>query len=167
VELTQSDKLPVQEYDRKIERRLSHLPSGGVIMTQITLGSTGILSDRNAFGALPIQRVDMENAVRILRKAYEGGITFYDTSRVYSDSEEKLGRAFEGMREKIVIATKTHANTPEDFRKDLVASLKALKTDYIDIYQFHWPSVCYKPGDGSGMSVCWKRKNRGRSVTLD
>lgn len=136
---------------------------GGFIMTQITLGSTGIRSDRNAFGALPIQRVDMETAVRILRKAYEGGITFYDTSRVYSDSEEKLGRAFEGMREKIIIATKTHANTPEAFRKDLETSLSTLRTDYIDIYQFHWPSVCYKPGDGSGMYECMlEAKEQGK-----
>ena len=86
-------------------------------MAQITLGSTGITTDRNGFGALPIQRVNMETAVKILRKAYEGGMTFFDTSRVYSDSEEKLGRAFEGMRENIFIATKTRATTPEEFWK--------------------------------------------------
>ncbi|MFH0975262.1 MAG: aldo/keto reductase [Spirochaetota bacterium] len=123
-------------------------------MAQITLGSTGIRTDRNAFGALPIQRVNMEAAVKILRKAYEGGITFFDTSRVYSDSEEKLGRAFEGIREKIIIATKTFSGTPEGFRKDIETSLKMLKTDYIDIYQFHIPAVCYKPGDGTGMYEC-------------
>jgi aryl-alcohol dehydrogenase-like predicted oxidoreductase len=60
-------------------------------MAQITLGNTGITTDRNGFGALPIQRVRMETVVKILRKAYEGGMTFFDTSRVYSDSEEKLG----------------------------------------------------------------------------
>ncbi len=123
-------------------------------MTQITLGSTGIVSDRNAFGALPIQRVDMESAVGILRKAFDGGITFFDTSRVYSDSEEKIGRAFHGIREKIIIATKTRADTPEKFWRDLETSLTVLRTDYIDIYQFHWPSVCYKSGDGTGMYEC-------------
>lgn len=132
-------------------------------MAQITLGRTGITSDRNGFGALPIQRVNMETAVRILRKAYEGGITFYDTSRAYSDSEEKLGRAFEGMREKITIATKTRATTPEEFWKDLETSLSTLKTTYIDIYQFHLPPVCYKPEDGTGMYECMlEAKKQGK-----
>lgn len=138
-------------------------------MAQITLGSTGITVDRNAFGALPVQRVNMETAVRILRKAYEGGITFYDTARGYSDSEEKLGQAFAGMREKIFIATKTPSNTPEGFWKDLETSLRLLKTDYIDIYQFHNPSVCYKPGDGTGMYECMleaKRQGKIRHIGL-
>ena len=132
-------------------------------MAKITLGSTGITTDRNGFGALPIQRVNMDNAAAILRKAYEGGITFFDTARMYSDSEEKLGQAFTGLREKIFIATKTHSATPEDFWKDLETSLTMLKTDYIDIYQFHFPQVCYKPGDGSGMYECMlEAKQQGK-----
>ncbi|MBP2649475.1 MAG: yhdN 3 [Firmicutes bacterium] len=138
-------------------------------MALITLGSTGITIDRNAFGALPIQRVNMETAVKILRKAYQGGMTFFDTARMYSDSEEKLGQAFEGMREKIFIATKTQADTPEKFWQDLETSLSSLRTDYIDLYQFHWPSVCYKPGDGSGMYECMleaKRQGKIRHIGL-
>ena len=136
-------------------------------MPMVTLGKTGITTDRNGFGALPIQRVNMDTAVKILRKALDGGITFYDTSRMYSDSEEKLGKAFEGMRDKVIIATKTHASTPEQFWKDLDASLKALKTDYIDLYQFHWPSVCYKPGDGTGMYECMlKAKEQGKILHI-
>ena len=82
---------------------------------------------------------------------------------MYSDSEEKIGRAFEGMREKIFIATKTFAKTPEDFWKDLETSLSTLKTDYIDIYQFHIPDVCYKPGDGTGMYECMlEAKKQGK-----
>ena len=132
-------------------------------MGKITLGSTGITTDRNAFGALPIQRVDMKTAVKILRKAYKGGISFFDTSRMYTDSEEKIGLAFEGMREKVIIATKTISNTPEKFQKDLDMSLSMLKTDYIDIYQFHWPAICYKPGDGTGMYECMlEAKKRGK-----
>ena len=132
-------------------------------MEQVKLGSTEITTIRNGFGALPIQRVDMDTAVKILRKAYDGGINFFDTSRMYSDSEEKLGQAFEGVRDKIFIATKTFAKTPEQFWKDLEASLKALKTDYIDIYQFHWPSVCYKPNDGTGMYECMvEAKKQGK-----
>lgn len=120
-------------------------------METVTLGSTGITVNKNGFGALPVQRVCLEDAVKILRRAYEGGITFFDTARAYSDSEEKLGAAFEGMRDKIFIATKTGAQTAEGFWKDLETSLRLLKTDHIDIYQFHNPSFCPKPGDGSGL----------------
>ena len=127
-------------------------------MKMITLGSTGITVPQNAFGALPVQRVDMETAVSILRRAYEGGMRFFDTARAYSDSEEKLGNAFEELfqtrRDQIYIATKTQAKTPEDFRTQLETSLKLLKTDYIDIYQFHCADTCWRPGDGSGMYEC-------------
>lgn len=123
-------------------------------MATITLGRTEIITDRNGFGALPIQRCDRETAVKILRKAYEGGFTFFDTARSYSDSEEKLGKAFAKIRHRIFIATKTAADIPEAFWTDLDQSLSLLKTDYIDIYQFHNPSVCYKPGDGTGMYEC-------------
>lgn len=120
-------------------------------MKTITLGKTGITVPQNAFGALPIQRVDMDTAVKLLRTAYEGGIRFFDTARAYSDSEEKLGAAFVGIRENIYIATKTTASTPEQLREHLETSLKNLRTDYIDIYQLHLAKQCYAPGDGTGM----------------
>ena len=106
-------------------------------MSMVALGSTGICVNKNGFGALPVQRVTKEDAVYLLRKAYDGGIRFFDTARAYSDSEEKLGAAFEGMREKVFISTKTMAKDVEGFWKDLETSLSLLKTDYIDIYQFH------------------------------
>ena len=120
-------------------------------MKTITLGQTGITTPQNAFGALPVQRVDMETAVKILRRAYEGGMTFFDTARVYTDSEEKLGAAFEGMHDKIYIASKTMAKTPDKFWEDLNTTLNNLRTDYLDIYQFHCVGQCYAPGDGTGM----------------
>ena len=125
-------------------------------MQTVTLGSTGITVQRNGFGALPIQRDDTDTAVRLLRKAHEGGINYFDTARVYTDSEEKLGIAFGdmGIREKIYIATKTHSKTPDGFRKDLETSLRLLKTDYIDVYQFHNPPQVFRPGDGTGMYEC-------------
>ena len=123
-------------------------------MKQITLGKTGIVTPQNAFGALPVQRADIDMAVKILRRAYEGGMTFFDTARAYSDSEEKLGAAFEGMRDKIFIATKTAATTPEVFWQHLETSLKNLKTDYVDLYQFHCVNQVFKPGDGTGMYEC-------------
>jgi aryl-alcohol dehydrogenase-like predicted oxidoreductase len=131
----------------------------------ITLGSTGIKTPQNAFGALPIQRADMETAVKIIRKAYEGGMTFFDTARVYSDSEEKLGLAFkeEGKRDKIFIASKTKARTPEQFWADLSMSLKNLQTDYLDLHQFHMPPVCFRPDDGTGMYECMlEAKKQGK-----
>ena len=120
-------------------------------MKEITLGKTGIKTPKNAFGALPIQRVDMDTAVKILHHAYEGGMTFFDTARAYTDSEEKIGAAFDGMRGKIYIASKTMADTPEKFWEDLQTSLKNLRTDYLDLYQFHCVNQCYAPGDGTGM----------------
>lgn len=123
-------------------------------MREITLGSTGIKVPQNAFGALPIQRDTTEVAVGLLRRAYEGGMRFFDTARAYSDSEEKVGIAFAGMREKVYIATKTMAKTPEQFWEQLETSLKLLQTDYIDVYQFHCVEQCYKPGDGTGMYEC-------------
>ncbi len=116
-------------------------------MSNVTLGSTGITVIKNGFGALPIQRTGSQDAVKILKRAYEGGIRFYDTARFYTDSEEKLGLAFEGIRENIFIATKTGAVTVEGFNKDLETSLNNLKTDYIDLYQFHNLPFVPKPGD--------------------
>ena len=103
----------------------------------VTLGSTGITFPQNSFGALPIQRDDFDTASKILRRAYEGGMTFFDTARAYSDSEEKIGIALSDVRNKIYIATKTAAKTPDEMKSQLETSLKMLKNDYKDIYQFH------------------------------
>ena len=120
-------------------------------MTTVTLGSTGITVNKNGFGALPVQRVSKEEGAALLRKAYEGGITFFDTARAYSDSEEKIGMGLGDVRDHIYIATKTMSTTVEGFWKDLETSLSLLKTDHVDIYQFHNPSFCPKPGDGTGL----------------
>ena len=120
-------------------------------MDMVTLGSTGITVNKNGFGALPIQRISQEDAVYLARKAYKAGIRFFDTARAYTDSEVKLGEAFDGIRTKVYIATKTAAQNAEDFWKDLHTSLTNLRTDYIDLYQFHNPAFCPKPGDGSGL----------------
>lgn len=123
-------------------------------MNVITLGSTGIQVVQNGFGALPIQRDSKEVAIKIVRRAYEGGMRFFDTARAYSDSEEKVGEALNDVRDNLYIATKTMAQTPEEFWKQLETSLQLLKTDYIDIYQFHCANQVYAPGDGTGMYEC-------------
>lgn len=120
-------------------------------MKKIVLGKTGIETPQNAFGALPIQRRNTEDAVKILRKAYEGGITFFDTARAYTDSEEKIGLALSDVRKDIFIASKTMAKTLDEMKEQLEITLNNLKTDYLDIYQFHLVDRCISPGDGSGM----------------
>lgn len=123
-------------------------------MKDITLGNTGITAPQNGFGALPIQRDSEEVAVKLLRKAYEGGVRFFDTARAYTDSEKKVGMALADVRGEIVLATKTKGVSPENFRKELLQSLTLLKTDYIDIYQFHCADRVYRPGDGTGLYEC-------------
>ncbi len=120
-------------------------------MGLITIGKTALRVEQNGFGALPIQRIPMKDAVCLLKKAYDGGMTFFDTARAYTDSEEKLAAAFAGMRHDVIIATKTMAKTTEAFWHELNTSLKTLNTDYIDIYQLHNPELCPRPGDESGL----------------
>lgn len=120
-------------------------------MRTVTLGKTGITVPQNAFGALPIQRVDQDTAVKLLRRAYDGGMRFFDTARAYSDSEEKVGAAFEGMREKVYLASKTTATTGEKLKEDLETTLRNLRTDYLDVYQLHCVPQCFRPGDGTGL----------------
>lgn len=120
-------------------------------MDYVTLGRTEIKVCKNGFGALPIQRISFDSAKEILLHAYNNGINFFDTARFYTDSEEKIGYALSDVRDKIYIATKTAAQNADDFRKDLNTSLNNMKTDYIDIYQFHNPSFCPKPNDGTGL----------------
>ena len=82
-------------------------------MKTVTLGNTGITVNRNGFGALPIQRISVEEAGKLLRKAYDNGIRFFDTARAYSDSEYKIGQALADVRDDIIIATKTASTTVE------------------------------------------------------
>ncbi|MCH5250469.1 MAG: aldo/keto reductase [Lachnospiraceae bacterium] len=132
-------------------------------MQTVRLGKTEIVTNKNAFGALPIQRISADDAVYLLKRAFYNGIKFYDTARWYTDSEYKIGRAFYGMRDKIIIATKTGAKNVETFWEDLETSLENLKTDYIDIYQFHNIPFCPRPGDESGLyDAMLKAKEQGK-----
>ena len=131
-------------------------------MERVRLGKTEITVNRNGFGALPIQRRNMEDAVKILRKAYDNGIDFFDTARAYTDSEEKIGQALSDVRGDIFIASKTMATDAEKMWEDLETTLENLKTDYLDLYQFHNPSYCPKPGDGTGLyEAAMKAKEKG------
>ncbi|OUQ45888.1 aldo/keto reductase [Drancourtella sp. An12] len=132
-------------------------------MERVVLGKTGLKVNKNGFGALPIQRISKEDAVVLLQKAFQNGINYFDTARAYSDSEEKMGAALHEVRDQIIISTKTAAQNGEDFWKDLEMSLEKLQTDYIDLYQFHNPSFCPKPGDGSGLyEAALEAKEQGK-----
>ena len=111
-------------------------------MKEFELGNTGIVCEKNGFGALPIQRISDSEAVELLQMAYEGGMRFFDTARFYTDSEHKLGLAFSGMRDQVYIASKTMCKTTDEFWRQLETTLQELNTDYLDLYQFHNPAFC-------------------------
>jgi aryl-alcohol dehydrogenase-like predicted oxidoreductase len=106
---------------------------------------------RSGFGAIPIQRIGASEAGELLRRALDGGIDFFDTARMYTDSEEKIGLALSGLRGRVRLATKTTALSPIGLRADLETSLRNLRTDCIDLYQLHNPYFVPRPGDGSGL----------------
>ena len=120
-------------------------------MTTVRLGKSKLIVPKNGFGALPIQRITLAETVHLLHKALDNGMYYFDTARFYTDSEEKLGAAFADRRDKVIISTKTGATRVEDFWSQLETSLRLLRTDYIDLYQFHNPAFCPKPGDGTGL----------------
>lgn len=116
-------------------------------METTILGRTGLVVTRTAFGVLPLQRTPKEEAVRILRRAHDAGISFYDTARTYTDSEEKIGLALSDCRDSIVIATKNGATTRAELLARLEASLRSLRTDHVDIVQLHNPGELPDPAD--------------------
>jgi len=129
-------------------------------MRQIPYGNTGLTVTKTGFGALPIQRRTKQDAVEILRYAYEAGFRLFDSARNYSDSEEKLGAALSDVRSDIVIATKTAATDRDTMLRHLDISLRNLKTDYIDIYQFHNPSTVPLE-DSEGYKTMLELKEQG------
>jgi len=105
------------------------------------LGKTGLKISRLGFGGIPIQRIDAEGTRVLMHQMKDAGINYIDTARGYTVSEEYLGYALEGIREHFVIATKSMARTREAMAADIETSLKNLRTDYIDLYQVHNPSM--------------------------
>ena len=106
-------------------------------MRYVKLGKTELMVSEFGFGCIPIIRLSKEDAVKVLQYAFEQGINYFDTANAYRDSEEKIGIAFEGMRNKVVIATKSLIRTAKGVMDHLENSLRMLRTDYIDLYQLH------------------------------
>jgi len=106
-------------------------------MKKIRLGKTELMVTRIGFGGIPIQTPSEEEAIRIVRDSLDRGVNYIDTSRVYTTSEERIGKAITGRRSEVILATKSVSRTPDAILGDLDQSLKNLQTDYIDIFQFH------------------------------
>jgi hypothetical protein len=135
-------------------------------MKYFNLGKTDLKVSEVGFGGIPIIRLQTDEALKVLLHAYDRGITFYDTANMYRDSESKIGLALSPFRDKVVIATKTILRDAAGFRKHLENSLKRLKTDYIELYQFHqvaneeeWGKITK---DGGALSETDKAKKEGK-----
>lgn len=110
-------------------------------MEYVTLGKTGLKISRLGFGGIPIQRTDAATTKELMKVTVEKGINYIDTARGYTVSESYLGEALEGYRDKFILATKSMARNKDGMAADIETSLKNLRTDYIDIYQVHNPSL--------------------------
>ena len=135
-------------------------------MQMVRLGRTNLIVSEVGFGAIPIIRLDRQAAVRVLWHAYERGITFYDTANAYRDSEEKLGLAFAGMRDKVVLASKTLRRDGAGVEEHLEHSLRMLKTDHLDLYQLHqvaqdkdWEAL---NAPGGGLEAALRAREAGK-----
>ena len=115
---------------------------GEITMEYTTLGKTGLRVSRMGFGGIPIQKVDASVTRKLMERLAERGVNYIDTARGYTVSESFLGEALEGgLREKFVLATKSMSRTKEAMAQDIETSLHNLRTDYIDLYQIHNPSL--------------------------
>ena len=119
-------------------------------INKIRLGKTGLWVTKTAMGCLPIQRISLEAAKKLLRKAYDNGINYFDTANMYTDSEEKIGAALHDVRQNIIISTKSGGTDYKTVTEHIELSLKRLQTDYIDLFQFHNPAVMPSPEDEKG-----------------
>lgn len=105
------------------------------------LGKTGLRVSRLGFGGIPIQRIDAEGTKALMHRLLEAGVNYIDSARGYTVSEEYIGYGLEGIRDKFILATKGRGLTKQAMQKDVETSLRNFRTDYIDLYQFHNPSL--------------------------
>ena len=110
-------------------------------MEYVTLGKTGLKVSRLGFGGIPIQRIDAEGTRELMHRLLDAGVNYIDTARGYTVSEEYLGYGLEGIREHFILATKGRGWTMAEMEENVKISLKNFRTDYIDLYQFHNPSL--------------------------
>ncbi len=134
-------------------------------MKMVTLGKTGLQISRVGFGGIPIQRIDAEGTKELFKKLTEAGINYVDTARGYTVSESYIGEAIAGMRDRFVLATKSMARTKEAMAADIQTSLNQLRTDHIDLYQVHNPTVDQLEqviGEGGALEALMEAKAEGK-----
>lgn len=134
-------------------------------MIKKRLGRTGLRVSVIGFGCIKLPLVDKSTASKLLNRALDLGINFFDTARAYGDSEEKIGLAISDRRDEFYLCTKSQALTAEDMKRDIERSLKALRTDYIDVYMCHnlrWPSDYDRVmGPGGAMEALLEAREEG------
>lgn len=130
------------------------------------LGRTNIKVKALGFGGIPIQRISENEAIEVVRKCYDLDINYFDTARLYSVSEERIGKALEGIRDKIFIATKSICRTKDELLKELDISLDNLRTEWIDVYQLHnvlskddWEKI---NSPGGALEAAYKAQDKGK-----
>ena len=129
---------------------------------KVRLGRTELYVTKTSFGALPVQRIGHEAARKLLRRAYESGINYFDTANMYTDSEEKIGEALHDVRHNIVISTKSGGKDKKTVQAHIELSLRRMRTDYIDLFQFHNPAELPDPNDPDGpFAAALEAKEKG------
>lgn len=134
-------------------------------LRKTVLGKTGLSVSRLGFGGIPIQKIGKEETRKLFDVLEAEGINYIDTARAYTVSEEQIGYALEGRREKFVLATKSMAKTAEDMARDIDKSLQNLRTDYIDLYQIHNPApdaLSGILGEGGALDALFAAKKAGK-----
>jgi len=132
-------------------------------MQQTIFGRTNLSVGRTGFGCIPIQRISYDESTALLQRAYDNGVTLYDTANGYTTSEERIGIALHHVRDKIVLCTKSGAQTPDKLMEHIENSLRMLRADYIDVFQLHNPSFVPAPEGEDGLYACaLKAKEQGK-----
>jgi len=141
-----------------------------LVLRETVLGRTGLRVKTLGFGGIPIQRVTEEEAIGVVHRCYELGINYYDTARNYTVSEKRIGKALENVRGEVTLATKSGSRTGKEMTEDLDASLRNLRTDWIDVYQLHnvssmeaWERI--KAPDGA-LEALYRAKDEGKIVHM-
>ena len=129
------------------------------------LGKTGLKISRMGFGGIPIQKIDEEGTRKLLHEMMEMGVNYIDSARGYTVSEQYIGYGLEGIRDKFVLATKSMARTKEAMAEDIEKSLHNLRTDHIELYQVHNPSMEQLDqviGEGGALEALMEAKAAGK-----
>ncbi len=138
-------------------------------MEYTILGKTGLKISRLGFGGIPIQKIDAKGTRELFLQMKDAGINFVDTARGYTVSESYIGEALCGIREHFVLATKSMSRDRDGMARDIETSLRNLKTDYIDLYQIHNPSMAQLDSvlsAGGALEALQSAKSQGKILHI-